>query len=232
MFLFETHLHTSESSSCGRSTAAEQAEAYRRGGYDGVVVTDHFQPKADDRISGQCSSWAERVARQRRGFEALKQFETPDFTVLCGMEIRFKGFDNDYLVYGADMDFFLAHPDITESSIEEFSRLARAHGGIALFQAHPMRKHMTIVDPALLDGVEVYNGASGHNSHNAVAELWAETNFLRKLSGSDSHTPWMGSPGGVYLERRPTDETDFAQMLLNKAYKIKKPGGMADAFSD
>ncbi|MBQ9551622.1 MAG: PHP domain-containing protein [Clostridia bacterium] len=231
MFLFETHLHTRESSSCGQATAAEQAARYRFGGYDGVIVTDHFQPKAVDRISGKCESWAERIARQRRGFETLKQFETSDFTVLCGMEIRFKGFDNDYLVYGADPDFFLAHPDLTESSIEEFSKLARANG-FALFQAHPMRDDMTIVDPALLDGVEVYNGNSSHNSRNAVADLWAKTNFLRRLSGTDSHSPWLASPGGVWLPRRPKDEKDFAQMLLNNEYQLKVKGAVENAVSD
>ncbi len=231
MFLFETHLHTRESSSCGQASAAEQAARYRDGGYDGVIVTDHFQPRAVDRISGKCESWAERVERQRRGFETLKQFETPDFTVLCGMEIRFKGFDNDYLVYGADVDFFLAHPDLTESSIEAFSKLARANG-IALFQAHPMRDDMTLVDPVLLDGVEVYNGNSSHNSRNEVADLWAKTNFLRRLSGTDSHGPWLASPGGVWLQRRPTDEKDFAQMLLNNQYKLKVKGAVIDDVSD
>ncbi len=220
MLLFETHLHTDESSSCGQVPAQEQVAYYKRGGYDGIIVTDHFQPRDRDRISGKYD-WEKRIELQHRGFEIAKQFETPDFTVLWGMEIRFKGFDNDYLVYGADREFFLEHPDLTESDIETFSRLVHEHGGIALFQAHPMRDDMTLVEPKLLDGIEVYNGNSSHNSRNEIAEHWADFHGLRKLSGSDCHTPWMAAPGGIRLERRPKDEKDFAQMLLNNEYKLK-----------
>ena len=39
---FEMHFHTDEVSPCGNVPAAEAAAAYRREGYAGVVVTDHY----------------------------------------------------------------------------------------------------------------------------------------------------------------------------------------------
>ena len=42
MALIELHLHTSESSPCGRVPAKKGMTMYREAGYDGVVVTDHF----------------------------------------------------------------------------------------------------------------------------------------------------------------------------------------------
>ena len=40
-YLYETHLHTSEGSACGRSTGREIAEACKEYGYAGIFVTDH-----------------------------------------------------------------------------------------------------------------------------------------------------------------------------------------------
>ena len=40
-YFYETHLHTSESSACGKSTGAEMARACKEYGYTGIFVTDH-----------------------------------------------------------------------------------------------------------------------------------------------------------------------------------------------
>ena len=77
------------------------------------------------------------------------------------------------------------------------------------------------VRPELLDSIEVYNGNSSHNSRNDIALARAEKNGLRKLSGSDCHTPWMASPGGILLESRPKSDSEFAKMLLENRYELK-----------
>ena len=41
-YLWETHMHTSETSRCARSPAAKMVAAYKDAGYHGIVVTDHF----------------------------------------------------------------------------------------------------------------------------------------------------------------------------------------------
>ena len=40
-FLYETHMHTSESSKCANNTGAEMARACRDAGYAGIIITDH-----------------------------------------------------------------------------------------------------------------------------------------------------------------------------------------------
>ena len=40
-YLYETHLHTSESSACARCTGSEMARACKEYGYSGIFVTDH-----------------------------------------------------------------------------------------------------------------------------------------------------------------------------------------------
>ena len=41
-YIYETHLHTSEGSACGVTTGAEAVRAYKKIGYSGIFVTDHF----------------------------------------------------------------------------------------------------------------------------------------------------------------------------------------------
>ena len=43
------------------------------------------------------------------------------------------------------------------------------------------------MEPDLLDGLEVFNGNNTHDSHNALADYWADMNGLIKTSGSDFH---------------------------------------------
>ena len=44
MYKFELHLHTDESSGCGKVPAKDAVALYMENGYDGFVVTDHFNP--------------------------------------------------------------------------------------------------------------------------------------------------------------------------------------------
>ena len=41
-YKYETHLHTSEVSKCAYNTGAEMVRAYKKAGYTGIFVTDHF----------------------------------------------------------------------------------------------------------------------------------------------------------------------------------------------
>ena len=42
IYLYETHLHTYPVSKCGRATVREALEFYKREGYAGVFITNHF----------------------------------------------------------------------------------------------------------------------------------------------------------------------------------------------
>ena len=223
MFLFDTHVHTAESSTCGEIPAKDMVEYYRQNGYDGIIITDHFKPFGEDKRYGQLD-WVGRVNGQWLGYEIAKECETEDFTVLKGVELRFKGHDNDYLVFGADKQFYLDHPDITETSLSHFRKVIDEYGDILIFHAHPFRNGMTVVNPYLLDGIEVYNGNASHNSRNSVAYEWAKASGRLMLSGTDNHEPFRSTPGGVYLEERPTDEKQLVKMIKEQKYKLKLPG--------
>ena len=42
MYSYELHMHTAETSKCGRSSARDMVKAYYDKGFSGVVITDHF----------------------------------------------------------------------------------------------------------------------------------------------------------------------------------------------
>lgn len=216
-YLFDTHIHTSESSSCGRFSAAQVVERYKGLGYDGIIVTDHMNRHNFRKLG---SDYKEQIENFLKGYKAAKALEDEKFRVILGMEIRFLENDNDYLVYGFDEDFLRKNELSEIESLEVFRPFAQQNG-LAVFQAHPFRPGMTVTEAEFLDGIEVYNGHASHNSSNDIAYRWAEKYSLRMLSGSDFHWNIAMEPGGVYFEECPKNSYDIARLLLENKYSLK-----------
>lgn len=216
-YLFDTHIHTKEASSCSRVFAEDIVKRYKELGYNGLCITDHVSVHQFSRHGG---TYEEQVEKYLSGYRAAKKFEDENFHIILGMEIRFLENDNDYLVYGFDEDFVKNHDMIHFKDPEDFRPFADAHN-LIVFQAHPFRVGMTVVDREMLDGVEVYNGHGDHNSSNDVAYKWAEKYSLRKLSGSDFHGNLTLEPGGVYFNEYVNDSYQVANALRNNEYKLK-----------
>ncbi len=217
-YLYETHCHTSETSHCGRKTAAEVVEHYKNLGYDGIIVTDHLTPTT---ASEQADlGWKAKADFFLEGYRRAKAFETDDFSVILGMELRFEANDNDYLVFGFDEDFIYNNNLQSFYSLKDFRKVAEENG-LLIYQAHPFRPGMTVCNTKLIDGIEIYNGNPNHNSSNDIAGMWAKKHSLRPLSGSDYHGDERGEPGGIYLGERVTDPKRLAELLRENSYKLK-----------
>ncbi|MBQ9849477.1 MAG: PHP domain-containing protein [Clostridia bacterium] len=216
-FLFDTHIHTKESSACGEVRAADIVARYKSLGYDGIIVTDHMQKKGIDRFGG---TYEENIGCFLKGYHACKALADEKFKVILGMEIRFLENDNDYLVYGFDEDFLYSRDLAHIPTLEDFMPIAKENG-LAVFQAHPFRNDMVIMPPDIVDGIEVYNGHGNHDSRNDIAWHWAEKFGFRKLSGSDFHGVLTMEPGGVYFEDEINDSKDVAKALLSNKYSLK-----------
>ena len=113
MYLYETHCHCSQCSHCASSTSQELALAYYKAGYAGMILTDHF-------ISGNTAldrslPWDIQVKAYYQAYlDALEAVADLDFDVLFGIEHAY-GDGKEVLVYGIDLDFLLANPDIAET---------------------------------------------------------------------------------------------------------------------
>lgn len=211
---FETHLHTLESSPCGKVDAKTAVREYHRAGYDGLVVTDHFGTYPLDWFSG---SLKDRLNQSLKGYRIAK--ETGDklgMTVLFGSELRLEEGPEDLLIYGITPEFLLNNPDIYKVSLPELSKEVHRIGGI-IVQAHPFRDGCQPREPEFLDGAEVYNGNPRHNNRNHLALAFAEVNHLIvRTSGSDYHQLEDLAKGGVIFSHPIDTEQDFVRALLQR----------------
>mgnify|MGYP003313645820 CR=1 FL=1 len=135
-YLYETHCHCSQCSHCASSTSQELALAYYKAGYAGMILTDHF-------ISGNTAldrslPWDIQVKAYYQAYlDACEAVADLDFDVLFGIEHAY-GDGKEVLVYGIDLDFLLANPDLCDISLDEFVDRVHTAGGLVV-QAHPYR---------------------------------------------------------------------------------------------
>ena len=123
-YLFDTHVHTKESSSCSRIPAKEMVRMYRDAGYSGVVVTDHYHDGFFDGPFFSNISWERKVDHFLRGYYAAKEEEDKTgFKILMGMEINFTPYNIDFLTFGFDRQFLVDNPRMWMLTLKYFSQL-------------------------------------------------------------------------------------------------------------
>ena len=215
MYKYETHLHTAPVSKCGRATIEEQLAYYKSLGYEGVFVTNHF-------IDGNINM--DRSAP----YEDLIEFYFTDcekgkavaadygMKVFEGVELSNKG--TDFLVYGLDKAWFLAHPEIREMKKSEELAFMRDEGAL-IIQAHPFREAAYIdhirLYPRSVHGIEIDN-ANRTPFENEMAKQYAANYGLLKFAGSDNHGEVEQVEfAGMMADTPIVDELDFVKRVLN-----------------
>lgn len=237
-YRFDTHVHTGETSLCGRIKGSEVVRLYSHAGYDGVVITDHYGASYFRRYPKL--SWEEKIDKFLSGYRgALEEGRRLGFNVLLGMEIKFTESPNEYLVYGIDEAFLKNHPELYKLGLKKFRELVKSNGEaekILIFQAHPFRPGLHPADPSLIDGVEVFNGNPRQDSHNELAYLYAKEHRLKMISGSDFHRAADLGRGGIILPEEIDSSADLVELLNeNRIIKLifspKAPFSMLRFFS-
>lgn len=181
------HCHTNEVSRCGQVPAAEQVRFYKRQGFDGIILTDHFL-NANTHVDPEGQSWEETCDQLFAGYRAARaEGDRLGLKVFYGFEY---GYDQtDLLVYGLGYDWLRAHPDVHKLGVHAFLELARADGAY-IVHAHPYREasyiHTLRLYPRLIDGVEVLN-IGNLPEENALAKIYAEHYGLTPVAGTDNH---------------------------------------------
>ena len=216
-FKYETHMHTSEGSGCGRNTGAEQARAYKKRGYAGIIITDHFINGYSTCPRHGKTTWEEKMRYVVSGYHNAKaEGDQIGLQVFLGWEFTIRG--SDFLTYGLDFNFLLAHPDLDKLDIAEYSALVRSNGGF-LAQAHPYRdapyiQHKLPVEPEYVDAIEVVN-RSDNDKTNKKAQLFAEKHQLPIQAGGDSHST-NETAGGIILKKPADSIFDIIQAIKSK----------------
>ena len=224
----ELHCHSKTVSDCADITPAEIVEKYLAAGYTTVVLADHLSPFTFGKRYTGTEDWQSKIDYYMEGVRALKKAAEGKLHVLQGCELRIEKCDSDFLVYGMTEEFMRANPDLLQiPKPKEMCKRVR-EAGFLLYQAHPFRNNMTVTDPDLLDGIEVYNAHARHNSRNDFAKLWAERHGLLQISGSDIHHDY-DSPGGGILTDVPVESMpQLMEILRTGNYTLLREGTPGD----
>ena len=109
MYKYETHLHTYPVSKCASAGVRETLEYYKKLGYEGVFITNHF---LDGYINISSDlPYGEKIDFYFSDYEKGVQLgKDMGISVFLGIESSYKG--TDFLIYGLDKEWYLAHPEI------------------------------------------------------------------------------------------------------------------------
>jgi len=222
-YLYETHLHTSQSSACAMSTGSDMARACKRSGYTGITVTDHFF-YGNSRVD-RSLSWTDWVEGYAKGYEdAKREGDLIGLQVFFGWEAGYRG--TEFLIYGLSKEWLLTHPEIKDATVEEQFLLVGNSGGMVI-HAHPFREEFYIPEirlfPEYIHGVETKNATHSNprsKSHfdpeqDERAQEYAMKYGFPAIAGSDIHSTDL-LHGGVAFSRKIIDEKDFVKAILGR----------------
>lgn len=212
-YKYETHLHTKHISKCAHSDVRENLEFYKKKGFDGVFITNHF---LDGNINvDKTLPYAEQVEFYFSDYEkALELSSEIGIKVFCGAELSYKG--TDFLIYGLDKMWYLENPQIMEMEKSKELEFMRDSGALVI-QAHPFRMatyidHIRIYTNSI-HGMEVIN-ANRSERENDMALYYATSYGLLMTAGSDNH---MGKEqkkvAGMSFDTPLRDENDFIERV-------------------
>jgi len=215
-YKYELHCHTEMVSQCGRVAPAEIVKLYREAGYAGIVVTEHYSPltfglrsyyKPQQLVDFYLSSYYE-----------MKKYETEDFSVIFGMELRHYATGADYLIYGIEPEWLKQQGNLMLLWEKQVYRKMHAQGYL-VFQAHPFRPYILRCNPDYIDGIEVFNGKCDAKT-NFKALQWALKTGKLMSSGSDFHTPAHLARGGIITKEPIKNGQDLVRILKSGNYRL------------
>lgn len=230
-YRYETHLHCSQCSLCAVSTAQEMVGAYRRAGYSGFVLTDHF-------IFGNTSvdrnmPWEQRMKCYYQAYlDAKAVADELDFDVIFGIEHAY-GDGKEVLIYGVELDFLLANQDIPDISLDKLVERVHGAGGIVI-QAHPYRDRSYVnmaVGPRtdIVDGIEVYNAGNRPGEDVQAWELAQSGDYIM-TSGGDVHSrdSLLIGAAGVTFPFRVRSSAELVRALRERQHSLIIKGKVVD----
>ena len=232
-FCIELHMHTSQSSACGRGTPEQMVRTYKEAGYDGIVVTDHFMN--GNTCVDRDLPWEEQVDSYCLAYEKAKiEGDKIGLSVFFGFEYNY--FTTEFITLGLDKAWIKAHPEILHMEPQEYLTLVRKSGGLAI-HAHPYREASYIsvhrFYPEYVDAVEVINLGNRDDKYNQFALRYAREHNLPMTSGSDCHSPRGQIGAGIAMNERPEKIEDIVRCIKSgTGYTLLGAGCLGSSIND
>ena len=217
-YKIELHCHNLPVSICAHIEPEAQAAAYIEAGYDTVVLTNHLNAAGLRHLKD--ATWDEKIDHYLSAYHRMKAAAGDRMTVLLGTEICPDCYSaTDFLVFGMTEEFLRAYPDLLQTDVATLSARVRK-AGMRIYQAHPFRNRMVVVEPKLLHGIEIYNAQRRECSRNDVAALWADRYSLQGIGGSDNHRGFEDAVSGILTDLPVTDNATLLKILTEGSYRI------------
>lgn len=214
----DTHTHTSGVSFCSEVAPEQYVQRYRDEGYGAVLLTNHYSRLYMFRYG---ETWDKQIKIYLDEYRKAKRAgESIGLPVMLGAEVAISTPKSPYiefLLYGADEEFFLANPRLYDKSQAELYKICNDNG-VLMFQSHPFRDEQGHFpqDPEFLDGTEI-NCHPYYLRHEDKVREFADKNNLMIVCGSDFH---YGYQAGIAATIVPDDVTDSKKFA---AYLRKNP---------
>lgn len=221
-YLYDTHIHTIETSPCGKLGAADTIDYYASHGYAGLVITDHLHEEFI-RESDNRKGWDHIIDLYLAGYRAAKKRGSEiGFDVILGAEMRFNDNNNDYLIYDIDEAWLRNHPYVIRRSIHEFYE--EFHNEVLIMHAHPYRDgNLTVFEDAV-HGIELINTNPRHENHTDHAIKLAGRHHEYYLqAGSDMHQEPDRCQAGIITKQRIRDSHEYAEVIRSGNYDLYAP---------
>ena len=231
-YKYETHLHTSDSSACGRSKGEEYIEGYLKLGYDGIFVTDHFY------LGNTCISrelpWDEWVNQYCMSYRKTREAaQGTGLKVFFGWETSY-GTGEDFLIYGFTPEWLTEHPEIIKITQEEQYELVHSEGGLVV-QAHPFRERSymreIVLHPNHCDAWEIANAGNTPEMDRSAYD-YAKSHDMVMTCGSDIHSTDDLREDMVFAmetDEPLNSELDYVRLILSgKGFRTVFPKDRLD----
>lgn len=216
----EMHCHSKEVSTDAALSVEELILKHKEKGYHILALTNHFNRSMMNQHKALgINDFQKLYLDTIRKAEAFAKKH--DFLVIGGYEIKFDNHKkNELLVYGMPHELSRDCEALFSMTPHEFKKLADEYNFL-VYQAHPFRDGMEIIDPRDLYGIEAKNMHPRQDGRNDIAFAWAEKFDLHKISGSDCHLECDIGCSAMLTDREIRTEADFLQMLRDDAYTIQ-----------
>ncbi|MBQ8161795.1 MAG: hypothetical protein IJ083_13770 [Clostridia bacterium] len=170
--------------------------------------------------------WSEWAKRFHAGFEDVwNEGQKVGLDVFFGWEQCYA--DDEYLVYGLDLNWLIQHPEIATCTRQRQLELIHEGGGCVI-QAHPFR--FRAYNRYVRLGLRFCDGIEAANKGNVARwDVYARHMGLmyRKVmtAGSDNHDSTRIGPNedvfGVALEKKLSCGQDYARVILKEKERLE-----------
>lgn len=213
MIKFEMHAHTKGGSYCGYSDAKTIINDYKKAGYGGIVITNHFS------ASNYVVDLIGETHKEKLDYffslcdSVKKEGDIHGIKVFCGAEVRDCD-GTEYMLYGFKRNFLYDNkPLFTFNQKELFKKCEKEK--IFMYQTHPFREGVTCGEPNYMHGAESFNGHFHHFNNNHKALDFTKKFNLIKMSGTDYHRPNQPLTSHMLIPDSVSNEFELVEFLMS-----------------